>query len=158
MNRCIHPYVCVLLCYRKMSRDFNSRKLSESLRLLNTHGQGLLSSLYNAKHVIDPENHPYFDSVYGDGTNKTGTTRSEQPRLFSDQVFGMMNRSIIKRFPEAPDLTKMPGYQALTTEAKMLETNLKPYYELLVDVVDFTELAQVALLACDKLSGLNVPS
>lgn len=140
-----------------MAKDFNSKKLAESLRILHQHGEGLLTALYNAKHLLDPENHPYFDAVYGDGTSKTGTVRSEQPRLFSDQVFGMINRSILKRFPEMPELTKLPGYQALTTESKVLQANLKPYYELLADACDFTELAQAALLACDKLSGLNVP-
>jgi hypothetical protein len=131
-------------------------KLAENLVILNRYAENLSVALYNAKHNLDTDTYQTIDTVVSDNTNKTANTRQYQVRLLSDPALQPIVKSLLKKYPECPDLTKVAGYQVLMTEGKDIAEGLKMYYYLFVDVVEFTEQAKNTLVSCEKLSGLNV--
>ena len=53
-------------------------------------------------------------------------------------------------------MNQVQGFQAMASSGRALMEDVRPYYELCVEAVEFTEIAQTTLVACERLQGLNV--
>ena len=95
------------------------RKLAEDLVILNGHAETLLPALYSMKYILDPDTYPTMDSVLaetpsaasttsnGGSNSKSATPRSEQPLLFREAAFQPILKTLLKKFPECPDISKV---------------------------------------------------
>jgi hypothetical protein len=134
----------------------DTKKLAESLKILNAQAENLLVSIYNGMHFLDPVKNSYMDSMINDQTERTATPKGEQPKLFADTALQNIVKAFTKKFPEYPDMTKVQGYQVMMSENKLILEELRPFYLTFIDVMDFTELTVPVLIACEKVDGLNV--
>jgi len=96
--------------------DFQlSKKLAETLFILNYHGENILNAVCAMKHIIEPGLHEsWLDSLDGNKPVTTTTPsgalqppRAETPRLFADETYQLLIKTVVKRFPEVVDVTKV---------------------------------------------------
>lgn len=112
---------CFALFQEKMfSTVTDINRLGESLLICNRSAEEILTGLYNIKHLLQPEQYNFIDSVVGDGTNRTQTPKSSWPRIFSDQSMQVLLKTFLRRYPEHPasEISKLPIYYAFATDAK----------------------------------------
>ena len=113
-------------------------KLVESFLLLNRFGDGLLHRLYHTKKWIF-------------------RTKGSLP-FYSDKNIARVADTVVKKFPELPDIEKVAGHEEFMLQApKLMETTLH-VYELMLDIIDWRGKAQTALIEAARTfpSGLTL--
>ncbi|KAI3642524.1 hypothetical protein MP228_012079 [Amoeboaphelidium protococcarum] len=133
----------------------DSRKIAETVRVLNEHAVNLLSGLYNYVYIFNGDGPGcVIDTMVPEEVSALNR-KSEQPRLFTEQPYQAFVKQVLKKFPDVPDTQKNSFAQALQTDARQVLAEIQPIYQLFVDIMEFTEVSISCLLVCDRLVGLN---
>jgi hypothetical protein len=129
----------------------NTKRISESFKVLNNRAEQLLAGLYNMKYFANSDAIPYLDSVCQDNSGRKDNSR------FTETAYSSIMKALSKKFPDYPDISKNQAYQSFVSDSKILQEELRAFYGCLSDISEFTDTAQSFLFLFEKLSGLNVP-
>jgi len=97
-------------------------KFAESLNILNTHGTGLLEALQCAHTYLQGDGSDIFAKNFAENVGSNNSSPSvgasayatlkggsgfEKPKLLSDKTYDQLVKTMIKKFPDPGDMSKV---------------------------------------------------
>jgi hypothetical protein len=137
-------------------------KWSDHALILSRHSNELLSALLFAKKTLDLETSPSNDILIRGGKpditinfrgfviTPESPARPNMPRLglFIDPGLASIQKQIIKKFPDTPDVKK--ELALIQNQPEEILKELKPYYDLFSAVAEYLEMCVPVLFAIQK--------
>ncbi|KAJ3304966.1 hypothetical protein HDV03_002196 [Kappamyces sp. JEL0829] len=137
-------------------------KWADHALILSKHSHDLLVALYAAKKTLENEVQPISDILFKGGSSEflvsyrgvavvpESPARPSMQRMtiFIDPAVAAIQKQVLKKFPDVGDLGKAESI--FLTQSEDIVRELKPYYDLMVGVVEYVEYSLPVLLGLGK--------